>query len=274
VTTNHDYPYPANDPPDDLSAFLSAAQNELADYVRAKVDPSAALMAIMAASAKDAITTNQLATDSDGDLCEDVRLAEPRTLGRVHEGPADSDRPDATSRDAEAIETETENVAAASVGTDRASRKPAVAVVKSKFAVWFRAIAERWPAVKAGLLTVAVVAGCGLGLAVIVSAGGPGMAVIEALALAVAAGFALIVMMAIVVTIGIHQEERHRTVIRGRRPATVSVLLARRVLGAHFDLIPEERFGEDSEYEDPGGRPSLYEIQGAPAETIRPVRRQ
>ena len=84
---------------------------------------------------------------------------------------------------------------------------------------------------------------------------GPAMAAIEALGFAVAAGFALIVVATILVIIGIHQEERQRTIIRGRRPPTVCALLARRVLGGHFYLIPEEQ----PEQEDSGEEPPWFE---------------
>jgi predicted membrane metal-binding protein len=59
-----------------------------------------------------------------------------------------------------------------------------------------------------------------------------------ALVAAVGAGFALILVATIIVIIGVHQEEAAKTAVRGLRPPTICALLARRVLGAHFYLIP------------------------------------
>jgi hypothetical protein len=270
VTTNHEYP--AHDPPDDLDEVLSAAQIELADYVRAKVDTSAALMAIMAASGTDRITSNQLVTG--GAPRGDARLAELNILSRAQEGPADSKRPATTEEGTEAAATEMGKAAAASVGADRPGRKPPVATVKRTFTGWARAASARWVPVTACVLAAAVVSGlCGLGLVLIAGAGGAGLAAIEAVSFAVAAGFAVIVAATVVVIVGVHQEERRLT-IRSGRPPTVCALLARRVLGAHLYLIPEEQAKEDSRYEDPGKRPSRYEIPIARAEMIWPVRRR
>jgi hypothetical protein len=76
-------------------------------------------------------------------------------------------------------------------------------------------------------------------------------AAIEVIVFAVAAGFALIVVATIVVIIGIRQEERRKTIIRGYRPPTACALVARWVLGAHFYLIPEERPGQEELAEAP-----------------------
>jgi hypothetical protein len=81
------------------------------------------------------------------------------------------------------------------------------------------------------------------------------MAAIEVMVFAVAAGFALIVVATIVVIIGIHQEERSRAIVRGRRPQTACALVARYILGGHFYLIPEERPGQ----EDPSDEPPWFE---------------
>jgi hypothetical protein len=82
------------------------------------------------------------------------------------------------------------------------------------------------------------------------------MAAIEAIVFVTAAGFAVIVVATILVIIGIHQEERCKTILRGRRPPTVCALLARRVLGAHFYLLPEERPERE---EDLGEEPPWFE---------------
>jgi H+/Cl- antiporter ClcA len=57
----------------------------------------------------------------------------------------------------------------------------------------------------------------------------------------VAAGTAAVFIATIVVIIGVHQEERRKTIIRGLRPPTACAVVARWILGAHFYLIPEER---------------------------------
>jgi hypothetical protein len=67
------------------------------------------------------------------------------------------------------------------------------------------------------------------------------MPVIEVLVFIVAAAFALIVVATILVIIGIHEEERRKTILRGHRPPSACALLARFVLGAHFYLIPDEQ---------------------------------
>jgi hypothetical protein len=71
----------------------------------------------------------------------------------------------------------------------------------------------------------------------------------------VGAAFALVVVATIVVIIGIRQEERHKTIVRGRRPPTACSLVARYVLGGHFYLLPEER----PEQEDPSEEPPWFE---------------
>jgi hypothetical protein len=58
VTVNRDYPYPAHDPPVNLSAVLAATQSDLTEYVRARTDSSAALLAIMASGDADAQTAS------------------------------------------------------------------------------------------------------------------------------------------------------------------------------------------------------------------------
>jgi hypothetical protein len=55
------------------------------------------------------------------------------------------------------------------------------------------------------------------------------------------AGAAAVFTATIVVIIGVHQEERRKTIVRGLRPPTVCAVVARWILGAHFYLIPEER---------------------------------
>ena len=69
------------------------------------------------------------------------------------------------------------------------------------------------------------------------------MAVVVLIIMAVAAGFALILVVFAVVVICIHTEERRSTIVRergravyltGEPPPTISALLARRMLGAHF----------------------------------------
>jgi hypothetical protein len=66
------------------------------------------------------------------------------------------------------------------------------------------------------------------------------MAAIDAIVFATAAGFAVIVIATILVIIGVHQEERRKTLAFGD-PPTVAALLARRVLGAYIHLLPPER---------------------------------
>jgi hypothetical protein len=57
---------------------------------------------------------------------------------------------------------------------------------------------------------------------------------IQALLFAVAAGFAVIVITTILVTIGVHHEERNRTLTCQHPPTTVAIL-ARRVLRTRAD---------------------------------------
>jgi hypothetical protein len=93
------------------------------------------------------------------------------------------------------------------------------------------------------------------------------MAAIEAMLVAVAAGFALIVAATIMVIIGIHQEERRKTILGGHRPPTACTLLARWVLGAHFYLIPEERPDID---DGPEEELPWFERPAAPTRPIGP----
>jgi hypothetical protein len=67
------------------------------------------------------------------------------------------------------------------------------------------------------------------------------MAAIEAIVFATAAGFAVIVIATILVIIGVHQEERHNTFLRGDPPPTPCALLARWVLGAYVQMLPRGR---------------------------------
>jgi hypothetical protein len=66
------------------------------------------------------------------------------------------------------------------------------------------------------------------------------MAVFAVILFVVIAGFALVLIATVLVIIGVHQEERRKSVVGGHRPPTPCALLARWVLGAHFYLIPEE----------------------------------
>lgn len=93
------------------------------------------------------------------------------------------------------------------------------------------------------------------------------MAAVYALAVAVAAGFALIVVGTIMVIIGVHREERNKSILRGHRPPTVCALLARWVLGAHFYLLPEERPGEE---QGPEEEPPWFERTQPPQRPIGP----
>ncbi|HEU5419263.1 MAG TPA: hypothetical protein VFV41_16345 [Streptosporangiaceae bacterium] len=93
------------------------------------------------------------------------------------------------------------------------------------------------------------------------------MAAIEAMLFAVAAGFAVIVVATILVIIGIRQEERRKTILGGHVPPTACALLARRILGAHFYLIPEERPGIG---EDPGEEPPWFERPSPPTRPVGP----
>jgi hypothetical protein len=79
---------------------------------------------------------------------------------------------------------------------------------------------------------------------------GAAMAAIESLLLVTAAGFALMLAAVVLVIIGVRQECKRGTLPRGR-PPTVTALLTRRVLGAHFYLLP----GEPPERDEPRQRP-------------------
>jgi hypothetical protein len=64
------------------------------------------------------------------------------------------------------------------------------------------------------------------------------------------AGVTAVFVASVVVIIGVRQEERYKTIIRGVRPPTACAVVARWVLGAHFYLIPEERPAEEDPPED------------------------
>jgi hypothetical protein len=71
------------------------------------------------------------------------------------------------------------------------------------------------------------------------------MAAIEVIVFAGAAGFAVIVVATILVIIGVRQEQavlekEGRRTFAHHEPPTILALLARRVLGAHFNVIPAE----------------------------------
>jgi hypothetical protein len=71
------------------------------------------------------------------------------------------------------------------------------------------------------------------------------MAAVEAIVFAGAAGFAVIVVATILVIIGVRQEQRvmereGRQTFARQEPPTILALLARRVLGAHFNRVPGE----------------------------------
>lgn len=95
----------------------------------------------------------------------------------------------------------------------------------------------------------------------------PGVAAVYGLVVAVAAGFALIVIGTILVIIGVHKEERDKSILRGHRPPTTCALLARWVLGAHFYLLPEERPDWD---EGPEEEPPWFERSPPPNRPIGP----
>jgi hypothetical protein len=63
---------------------------------------------------------------------------------------------------------------------------------------------------------------------------------IEAILFAVAAGFAVIVIATILVIIGVHHEERNRTLTR-QHPPTTAAILARRVLRTPVDRSPGQQ---------------------------------
>lgn len=72
------------------------------------------------------------------------------------------------------------------------------------------------------------------------------MAAIEAIVFAGAAGFAVIVIATVLVIIGVRQEQRvmereDRQAFAHQEPPTILALLARRVLGAHFNRIPGQQ---------------------------------
>jgi len=71
------------------------------------------------------------------------------------------------------------------------------------------------------------------------------MAAIEVIVFAGAAGFAVIVVATVLVIIGVRQEQavlerEGRRTFAHHEPPTILALLARRVLGAHFYVIPAD----------------------------------
>ncbi|HEX3492357.1 MAG TPA: hypothetical protein VHU92_23630 [Streptosporangiaceae bacterium] len=71
------------------------------------------------------------------------------------------------------------------------------------------------------------------------------MAAIEIVVFAGAAGFGIIVVATVLVIIGVRQEQAvlerdGRRTFAHHEPPTILALLARRVLGAHFNVIPAE----------------------------------
>lgn len=71
------------------------------------------------------------------------------------------------------------------------------------------------------------------------------MAAIEVIVFAGSAGFAVIIVATVLVIIGVHQEQRvlereGRQVFAHHEPPTILALLARRVLGAHFNVMPAD----------------------------------
>jgi hypothetical protein len=85
------------------------------------------------------------------------------------------------------------------------------------------------------------------------------MAAIYVLLFITAAGFAVIVIATILVIIGVRQEERYNTFLRGDPPPTTCALLARWVLGAYVQMLPERRPELDEHRDDPGDEPPWYE---------------
>lgn len=75
------------------------------------------------------------------------------------------------------------------------------------------------------------------------------MAAINALIFAGAAGFAFVIAVTIIVIVGIHREERYRTLANRTAPGAIAQL-ARLVLGRYVrretdDACPRERLDED-----------------------------
>jgi hypothetical protein len=82
------------------------------------------------------------------------------------------------------------------------------------------------------------------------------MAAIEAIVFAGAAGFGVIIVATILVVIGVRQEQallnrEGRKVFAHHEPPTVLALLARTVLGAHFNLLPHELARHDAADDEP-----------------------
>jgi hypothetical protein len=78
------------------------------------------------------------------------------------------------------------------------------------------------------------------------------MAAIEAIVFAVAAGFAFVIVISIIVIIGVHQEERYLTLEQKTAPSVVA-LLARIVLGRYVRKERDETSAH-SEADDHAGK--------------------
>lgn len=103
------------------------------------------------------------------------------------------------------------------------------------------------------------------------------MAAIEAIVFAGAAGFAVIVIATVLVIIGVRQEQRvlereGRQTFAHQDPPTILALLARRVLGAHFNRMPREvpRYPKP-DYRDYPGYPGPDYPDEDPPSDDRPV---
>jgi RNA polymerase sigma factor (sigma-70 family) len=92
----------------------------------------------------------------------------------------------------------------------------------------------------------------GLGLAI---AAGASLSPLLAAVISVsAAGTVAISFIAVLIVVGVRQEEVRQTLLRGHRPPTVSALFARHVLGAHSCLIPPGSVPGSPGEKDPGNR--------------------
>jgi hypothetical protein len=80
--------------------------------------------------------------------------------------------------------------------------------------------------------------------------------VIEAILFAISSGFAVIVIATILVIIGVHDEERRRTLTR-QHPPTITSLLARRVLGT-YTRQPDQKQDEQAPHPHARGSHSDY----------------
>jgi hypothetical protein len=153
-------------------------------------------------------------------------------LRRMREGPAEAARIDAIAPDV-ATTGATEH----GDGSPRSGRKLQRRMLVVRVPKLSRAVAGI-----AGLAAAGLAAGAGVIWALIAwTASAGGLAILEAVFSIVAASFALIVVATIVVIIGIHQEERRKTILGEHRPQTACALVARWVLGGHFYLMPEDR---------------------------------